>query len=214
MVAKFIFIFKVVSISSITCSIIPENIAEPRFSAPVTRSSPTPYNGGIAKIIANFLLANTPEKLKSGDEKYTVSHSFEWKKFNNFFLNGFGRHFENNVDYRPTFAMKPRKTGILHSMESSDWFQKLTSHCVNWNPDAYSFNGALCGGMKYFGINLFSGVIKFSDLITCAMIGYATGDGLFCLTWYLGRFFFHDYLPDNLKEHYYYDDGRIRQNIV
>ena len=209
---KIIIIFELVAISFATCNSIHENVQEHSLSRSVIVSSPNSYDGGMAKIMVHYLLTNDQKGDNRICEMSQLSHLFPWKKFNDFFLNGFSQHLDK-VDYSPQFTMKPRKTGMLHAIESSDWYQQLTSHCVDWNPDSYSFNGALCNGMKYFGINVFKGVITFSDLITCSMIGYATGDGLFCLTWYLGRFFLNDYLPDSLKEQYHYSKGRMRLDI-
>ena len=209
---KIIIIFEVVAISYSTCYSTHENVPDQSLSKSASVSSPISYNGGMVKIMVHYLLTNNQKEDNKVSERNQLSHLFPWRKFNDFFLNGFNQHFDK-VDYSPQFAMKPRKTGMLYAIESSDWYQQLTSHCVDWNPDSYSFNGALCNGMKYFGINVFKGVITFSDLITCSMIGYTTGDGLFCLTWYLGRFFLNDYLPDSLKEQYHYANGRLRHDI-
>ena len=175
--------------------------------------SPTPYEGGFAKTLAHYLLMNEQKNIFDPNKKHQVSHLLEWKKFNQLFLKDFNQHFDHRVNYNPSFAMHPRRAGMFHSLERSKWYQMTTSHCVDWNPDSYSLVGVLCNGLKYFGLNLFKGVISFTDLITCAMIGLATGDSLFCLTWYLARFFLSDHLPDSFKEHYHYSDGRIRNRI-
>ena len=207
---KIIIILEIVSISYTTCILTHESVPEYGFSKPVSVSSPISYNGGMAKIMVHYLFTDNQKEDNKISERNQLSHLFQWRKFNDFF--GFNQHLDK-VDYSPQFTMKPRKTGMLYAIESSDWYQKLTSHCVDWNPDSYSFNGALCNGMKYFGINVFKGVITFSDLITCSMIGYVTGDGLFCLTWYLGRFFLNDYLPDSVKEQYHYANGRLKEDV-
>ena len=169
------------------------------------------YNGGITKTVVDYLFTNDSQIQTNNCGKHQLSHLIQWGKFNDLFLGKFSQHFDAKVNYSPWFAMLPRQTGMLHAFERSKWYQKLAFYCVDWSPDSYSFNGALCNGIKYFGINFFKGLISFSDLITCAIIAYVTGDSLFCLTWYLSRFFLNDYLPDSLKEQYYYANGRLRQ---
>ena len=220
--SKYIFIVKMLALLSIEFYSLCENKSEQSFiynrlkkSKAQSSSVPSsfPYKGGFAKTLAHYLLMNEPKNNFDPNKKHQVTHLIEWKLFNQLFLNDFNKHFDHRVNYSPRFAMHPRQAGMLHFLERSKWYQRTTSHCVNWNPDSYSLDGVLCNGLKYFGLNLFKGVISFTDLITCAIIGLATGDSLFCLTWYLARFFLSDYLPDSFKEHYHYSDGRIRNSI-
>ena len=220
--SQYIFIVKMFALLSIEFYLFCENKSEPKYIFDRQKRSkvqfsfvpsPTPYDGGLAKTLAHYLLRNEKKNNFDPNKKHQVSHLLEWKKFNHLFLNDFNRHFDYRINYSPSFAMQPRQTGMLNFLERSKWYQRITSHCVNWNPDSYSLDGVLCNGLKYFGLNLFKGVISFADLITCAIIGLATGDSLFCLTWYLARFFLRDHLPDSFKEHYHYSDGRIRNSI-
>ena len=174
--------------------------------------STKPYNGGHAKSLVRILAPNQQRHIQP-DYKPPIPHLLPWKTFSEFFLGGPNQHLNHKINYDPSFIMRPRQSGILHSLEKSDLYQKLASYCVDWNPDAYSYFGFLCSGITDFGINLFIEAISFKDLIICAMIGYASGDSLFCLTWYLTRFFFRDYLPVGFKEAYDYEDGRLRQAI-
>ena len=170
------------------------------------------YRGGAAKSLVRLL---APSQQSHVIPNYTSLNPtlFEWEKFDNFFLKLLNQKSESRLDFGPWFSMKPRKTGILQSLENSEWYQKLASHCVDWSPDSYSWDGFLCSGVTDFGINLFIEAIAFKDLVVCAIIGYATGDSLFCLSLYLTRFLFQDYFPDVLKEEYHYTDGRLRSTI-
>ena len=142
-----------------------------------------------------------------------VSHLLPWKEFSDFILGGPNQHIAKyiNPERFYTTMTRPRQNGVLHSFEKSDWYQKMASYCVNWEPDAYSFNGFLCNVITDFGINLFIESIAFKELMTCAAIGYATGDSLFCLAWYLTRFFFRDYVPNIIKEEYHYADRLLKK---
>ena len=184
-------------------TIIPDSFAVP---------SPMPYNGGTAKTLVKVLVSNQQRHVKP-TQATSISHLLPWKKFSEFFLGGPNMHLNEKIDYNPFFIMGPRKHGVLNAFEISEWYQKRAGYCVDWNPDSYSYEGFLCSGITDFGINLFIEAISFKDLIICGLIGYTTGDSLFCLSWYLTRFFFRDYIPDTLKEEYHYEEGRIRQGI-
>ena len=172
----------------------------------------TPYSGGAASTLVKIL---APSQLPHKISDYTppIPHLFPWKTFGDFFLGGKNQHLNEKIDYDPFYVMKPRQGGILHEFETSGWYQRRASFCVNSNPDSYSLEGFLCSGMTDFGINLFIEFIAFKELMMCAAIGWITGDSLFCLAWYLLRFFFRDYIPTILKEEYNYEDNRIALDI-
>ena len=168
------------------------------------------YDGGISKSLIHWLVPKEQSHIIPY-ESSQFSPLLDWASFDKALLENKNSSFESQINYYPWFAMSPRKTGILQSLETSEWYQKLASHCVDWEPDSYSWNGFLCSGMTDFGINLFIEAIAFKDLVMCAIIGYTTGDSLFCLTIYLARFLFQDYFPEGLREENHYIDGRIQK---
>ena len=141
------------------------------------------YDGGISKSLIR-LFAPREQRYVIPNNSSHFSTLLDWAALDKFLLKHLQQNNENKMDYNPWFAMTPRKTGVLSSFETSQWYQKLASHCVDWEPDSYSWNGFLCSGVTDFGINLFIEVIAFKDLVLCALIGYTTGDSLFCLTLY------------------------------
>ena len=172
------------------------------------------YDGGISKSLIHFLVPSEQSHIRPYKSSQ-FSPLLDWANFDKMILEYEESNFESQIDNNPWFAMSPRKAGILHSLETSEWYQKLASHCVDWEPDSYSWNGFLCSGVTDFGINLFIEAIAFKDLVMCAIIGYTTGDSLFCLTIYLARFLFQDYFPEGLREENHYIDGRIQKiNIL
>ena len=172
--------------------------------------SSKPYDGGIAKEFVKILAPNQQHHIKHNYNS-PIPHIFPWKQFNTFFSAGKDGHLDNRIDYNSSFAMQPRPSGAFHWVEKSSWYQQLAGYCVNGDHDSYSYVGLLCTGITDFGINVFIETIFIQDLMICAMIAFTTGDSLFCLAWYLTRFFFNDYLPVILKEELDYQDGRLRQ---
>ena len=169
-----------------------------------------PYDGGQAKTLVKIFAPNQQHHIKPNYAS-SLPHLLPWKKFSNFLLGGPSQHNNKNINYDTFVAtMGPRQNGVLHSFEKSEWYQTLASYCIDYNPDSYSFSGFLCNVITDFGINVFIEAITFKELMTCAAIGYATGDSLFCLAWYLMRFFFSDYVPNSIKEEYYYADNRLK----
>ena len=186
-----------------------QNFAVPYTASVFENDSSSVYSGGDTKSLIRFLVPSQ-QSHKIPNKLPQIPSLFNWAKLDNFLLQQSKQNPKTEIDNDPWFAMKPRKTGILHSLETSEWYQKLASHCVDWSPDSYSWNGFLCSGVTDFGINLFIEAIAFKDLVVCAILGYATGDSLFCLTLYLTRFILQDYIPDDLKEEYHYTDGRMK----
>ena len=90
----------------------------------------TPYSVGAASTLVKIL---APGQLPHKISDYTppIPHLFPWKTFGDYLLGGQNQHLNEKIDYNPFYTMKPRQAGILNEFETSEWYQKRASFCVN-----------------------------------------------------------------------------------
>ena len=181
---------------------------ERRFMQNAHPNNRQPYEGGLAKHIVKAVAPDQQPNVR--DDYYTspTQQLLPWKKLENFFVTN-DEHLDPKINYDETYIMKPRPSGAIHWFEKSHLYQQLAGFCVDSQPDPFTFRAYLCTGITDFGINLFIEAISIKDLLTCFALAQVTGDSLYCLTWYVGRIFFRDYLPDAFREELNYEEGRL-----